>query len=203
MLLIWFPWPVANNESSKIIDILLPLILTLRPGLIMSKSSDDSLFAGRCCCDRHCQAVEHAEQLRSTDQRYYGTDRMSHFQQLTIHEQLPRARRRPIVIKGLTSADCLFTVHCAVRLVGLQLAYNLISYAYYTHLTSVSGRIFIYLPMHTGVKQLLNAQEAYIYTSGSNVSQVIDTRDECDHYSLTLYWVKRFVEICWKVCPIL
>jgi len=36
-----------NNESSEVVDILLPvtLILTLRPGLKMSKTSDDSLFA--------------------------------------------------------------------------------------------------------------------------------------------------------------
>jgi len=37
---------VANNESSEIIDCLKPFILTLRPGLIMSKTSDDSLLAG-------------------------------------------------------------------------------------------------------------------------------------------------------------
>jgi len=38
---------LANNESSEVIDILLPVtfILTLRPDLIMSKTSDDSLFA--------------------------------------------------------------------------------------------------------------------------------------------------------------
>jgi len=42
--------PLANNESSEVIDILLPVsfILTLRPGLIMSKTSDDSLLASRC-----------------------------------------------------------------------------------------------------------------------------------------------------------
>jgi len=37
----------ANNESSEVIDNLLPVtfILTLRPGLIMSKTSDDLLLA--------------------------------------------------------------------------------------------------------------------------------------------------------------
>jgi len=40
----------ANNESSEVVDILLPIgsnnfILTLQPGLIMSKTSDDFLFA--------------------------------------------------------------------------------------------------------------------------------------------------------------
>jgi len=37
----------ANNESSEVINILLPVtfILNLRPGLIMSKTSDDSLLA--------------------------------------------------------------------------------------------------------------------------------------------------------------
>jgi len=38
----------ANNESSEVVDILLPvtcIILTLRPGLIVSKTSDDSLLA--------------------------------------------------------------------------------------------------------------------------------------------------------------
>jgi len=37
----------VNNESSEVIDILLPVTfnLTLRPGLIMSKTSDDSLLA--------------------------------------------------------------------------------------------------------------------------------------------------------------
>jgi len=40
--------PVANNKSSEVIDILLPFILTLRPGLIMSKTCDDFLLAARC-----------------------------------------------------------------------------------------------------------------------------------------------------------
>jgi len=40
-----------NNESSEVTDILLPVtfILTLRPGLIMSKTADDSLLA----CEGH------------------------------------------------------------------------------------------------------------------------------------------------------
>jgi len=41
--------PNANNESSEVIDILLPVTFyfNLRPGLIMSKTSDDSLLASR------------------------------------------------------------------------------------------------------------------------------------------------------------
>jgi len=39
---------VANNESSEVIDISLPVTFqyTLRPRWIMSKTSDDSLLAG-------------------------------------------------------------------------------------------------------------------------------------------------------------
>jgi len=43
--------PVAINESSEVFDILLPAtfyFITLRPGLIMSKTFDDSLLAPRC-----------------------------------------------------------------------------------------------------------------------------------------------------------
>jgi len=46
------PFQCANNESSEVIDpidILLPetFYFTLRPRLMMSKTSDDSLFASR------------------------------------------------------------------------------------------------------------------------------------------------------------